>query len=61
MFLSAHRNYEEFNFLRNLVYTMYKERDFLKAEPTVILFSNADLDPIKSFEFGEMVRTIVEN
>ena len=60
-FLTAHRNYEEFNTIRSLVISIYKQRDFLQEEPTIILFSNANLNPIKFFEFGNMVRNALEN
>jgi DNA-binding MarR family transcriptional regulator len=60
-FITAHRNYEEFNTIRSLVYNIYKQKDFLQEEPTIILFSNANLNPIKFFEFGDMVKNALEN
>jgi len=60
-FITAHRNYEEFNSIRAAVYNTYKKKDYLKEEPTVMLLSNADLDMIKGFDFGDMVKNALEN
>lgn len=58
--LHSVKNYEEYNYFKNKLLSIYTSRDFIRGEPVIKLLPISDMVYHKQFDFGDVVRNILQ-
>lgn len=58
--LHSVQNYDEFNFFKNRLLSIYTTEEFIRGEPRTILLPLSDLRIHKNFSFGSIVQNALE-